>query len=310
MSYFLGFDGGGAKTECVLMDGEGRVLTATQGAPSNPFRIGYSKTWFALSSVADAVLERNKIKSTDIHGIWAGLGGAGRSQVARRVATFLQRSFPNAAVRVTGDLDIALAAAAGTGKGVVLLAGTGSAAVGRNSAGKIARAGGRGPWIGEEGSAFDIGRGAVAAVYKAGDGIGPKPALFDRALATLECRNWDELTERIAKNPDDIFPKIFPLVCNAAKSGDKVACELLVSAAGSLAELARSVIERLQLTGEEFELAKAGGVFGRSSLLDTTLDSRLAEIAPSARIMALRISPAQAAADMARNLRGDAARAS
>jgi glucosamine kinase len=310
MSYFLGFDGGGTKTECVLVDGDGHVLTSTQGGPSNPLRTGYSKAWFALSSVADAVLERNKIKSTDIRGICAGLGGAGRSQVARRVTTFLQRSFPSATVRVTGDLDIALAAAAAAGKGVVLLAGTGSAAVGRNNAGKIVRAGGRGPWIGDEGSAFDIGRRALAAVYRAADGIGPKTDLSERVLGALEFRSWDELLERIAKSPDDVFPKIFPLVCNVAESGDKVAREILVAAAGSLAELARSVVERLQLVREQFELSKAGGVFGRSPLLDTTLDSHLAKIAPRAHIMALRISPAQAAAEMARNLLGEVAHAS
>lgn len=310
MSYFLGFDGGGTKTECVLMDDNGQVLTSTRGAASNPLRTGYPKAWFALSSVVDAILERNKIKSTDIRGICAGLGGAGRPQVARRVRTFLQRSFPNAAVRVTGDLDIALAAAAGVGKGVVLLAGTGSAAVGRNASGRIVRAGGRGPWIGDEGSAFDIGRLALAAVYRAADGTGPKTDLSERVLGALECRDGDELVERIAKNPDDVFPKIFPLVCNLAESGDEVARGLLISAAGSLAELARSVVDRLQLTGEEFELAKAGGVFGRSPLLDATLDSRLTGVAPRARIVALRISPAQAAAEIARNLRGEVAYAS
>jgi N-acetylglucosamine kinase-like BadF-type ATPase len=115
----------------VLVDEHGAVLASAYGSASNPLRTGYAKTWFALSSTADAVLARQKIKSTDIAGICAGLGGAARTQVARRIASFLERSFPNAAVQVTSDMDIALAAAAGEGRGIVLIAGTGSVAFGR-----------------------------------------------------------------------------------------------------------------------------------------------------------------------------------
>jgi N-acetylglucosamine kinase-like BadF-type ATPase len=37
-TYFLGFDGGGSKTECVLADAEGHVLARASGGPSNPLR--------------------------------------------------------------------------------------------------------------------------------------------------------------------------------------------------------------------------------------------------------------------------------
>jgi N-acetylglucosamine kinase-like BadF-type ATPase len=84
--YYLGFDGGGTKTDCILMDATGAVLARASAGPSNPLRAEYAKAWFTLSDAADMVLERQHIKADNIHGICAGIGGAGREGVAKRVA--------------------------------------------------------------------------------------------------------------------------------------------------------------------------------------------------------------------------------
>ena len=54
--YFLGFDGGGTKTDCVLVNGAGHVLAQATAGPSNPLRAGYARAWFTLSDAADVVL--------------------------------------------------------------------------------------------------------------------------------------------------------------------------------------------------------------------------------------------------------------
>src|ERR1700691_5927550 len=184
--YFLGFDGGGTKTECVLVDGAGNVLARSFAGASNPLRAGYTRAWFALSEAGDVVLRRQKLRAKDIAGVCAGLGGAGRSSVVNRTTTFFERSYPNAAVRVTTDLEVGLEAAFGSGGGILLLAGTGSAAFGRDSHGRTARAGGRGPWFSDEGSAFDIGRSAVRAVSLFDEGRGPATALSKKILSMSE----------------------------------------------------------------------------------------------------------------------------
>ena len=147
MTYFLGIDGGGTKTDCVLLDSQGQVLRRAQGGPSNPLRSGYTRAWFSVSGAADTVLARQSLKATDIRGICGGFGGAARPAVARRMSVFLERSFPKAEVKVTSDIEIALAAAVEKGPGIVLIAGTGSVAYGRNADGKTERAGGWGPWL-------------------------------------------------------------------------------------------------------------------------------------------------------------------
>lgn len=298
-TYFLGFDGGGTKTECVLADAEGRVVGRSVGGPSNPLRAGYTRAWFALSEAADAVLSRQKLSAGHIRGICAGLGGAGRSGVVRRAATFFERSFPNATVRVTTDLEIALEAAFGSADGIILLAGTGSAAFGRGENGKTARAGGRGPWFSDEGSAFDIGRRAFKAVVEAEEERGPETALSKRIFKWHQAHDWDSLLDHVSKNPDDVFPKTFPLVAELAERGDQVSRGVLSAAALSLAKLAACVVDQLGWRNREIPVAKVGGVYGRSKHFDAAIDAELNRSLGRLRLVPVSISPAEAAARMA-----------
>ncbi len=298
-SYFIGIDGGGTKTDCILVNAEGEVLSHATAGPSNPLRAGYAKAWFAMSDAADVVLERAKLKSTDIRGICAGIGGAGRPSVAKRLSTFLEKSFPNAAVQVTTDLAITLTAGVGDGEGIILVVGTGSAALGRDAKGKLARAGGRGPWFSDEGSAFDIGRRAVGAIVRAEEKRGPQTALADKLLKWLGCSDWTQMLDWVIKNPDDVFPRIFPLVGELGDKGDPVSREILSSSAHTLAELTKSVIDELHLQDRPIPIAKAGGTTGRSKFFDAAIDAELKKVAPHAHVILLPLKPAEAAAKMA-----------
>jgi N-acetylglucosamine kinase-like BadF-type ATPase len=297
--YFLGFDGGGTKTDCVLAGADGRILARATAGPSNPLRGGYTRAWFSLSDAADLVLSHEKITSNHIRGICAGLGGAGRPGVVQRVQTFFERSFPNADVDVTTDLEIALEAAFGSGEGMVLVAGTGSAAFGRDAGGRTARAGGRGPWFSDEGSAFDIGRNAVRAVLLAEENRGPATVLTERLFPSLQARGWDSVLDQVAKDPDNVFPKIFPLVAELADQGDAVCREILFVAAASLGTLARCVADQLGGRDFEFRIAKLGGAHGRSEYFDAAVNEELARVLPRFKLVELSMSPAEAALGIA-----------
>jgi N-acetylglucosamine kinase-like BadF-type ATPase len=300
--YYLGFDGGGTKTEAALLDASGTVLAQGFGGPSNPLRAGYDVAFASLKAAAEAALACAKLRVSDLHAICAGLAGAGRPRVLKRVMAFLVEQFPGPDIHVTTDFEIALEAAAGSGPAVVLIAGTGSVAVGRDSSGRIVRAGGVGPWIGDEGSAFDIGRRAVAAVARMRDALGPVTLLAELIPERLECSSWDQLTERIAERPDDVFPRVFPVVLEAAAADDATAREILFRAALGLSQLAGSVIRRLDLSESEFVLAKSGGVFGRLEFFDEAIDNLLRTVAPRAHIGPLPVAPAVGAARLAMRL--------
>jgi len=299
MNYYIGFDGGGTKTECALLDASGHLVSRGLGGPSNPLRIGFDKAFAGLGEAANAALSAAGLDSRQVRAVCAGLAGAGRPRVVKRMMAFLVEAFAEADVHVTTDFDIALETAVGTAPGMVLIAGTGSSAYGRNAEGRKVRAGGMGPWIGDEGSAFDIGRRAVAAVARARDDLEPVTLLAELIPNALQCPTWESLTERIAEAPDEVFPRIFPLVLEAAEADDPPARDILLGAAFNLSRIAGSVIQRLGLSSEKFVLAKSGGVFGHSELLDSALDALLRSLAPHAQIGLLTEQPSLGAARMA-----------
>jgi glucosamine kinase len=304
MAYWLGFDGGGTKTDCIVLNADGEIVGRGHGGPANALRSGFDVAFRSISEAAADALRNALLKPGDVIGVCAGLAGAGQRNVVRRMIVFLTHEFPHAVVKVTTDHEITLETAAGSGPGVVLIAGTGSAAYGRNAAGETARSGGYGPRIGDEGSAYDMGRRAVAAVARTRDLDAPVTLLAEMIPAALKCPDWDDLMERIMKDPDDVFPKLFPAVVEAANAEDSAAKEILFTAAIGLGNLAMTVVRRLRMNNQEFPLVKCGGVFGRCPTLDAMLDSVLQSGVPLAKISQLEMSPAVGAARIAARIAG------
>jgi N-acetylglucosamine kinase-like BadF-type ATPase len=305
----MGFDGGGSKTECVVLDDEGNTVARGAAGPSNPLRVGFQAAFQELARAAAAALASAHLKPRQIRAVCAGLAGAGQRAVVRKTMLFLAHEFPDALAHVTTDGDVALEAAVGASAGVVLIAGTGSAACGRNSAGETARAGGFGRWIGDDGSAYEIGRRAMFALARARDQGSAPSLLGERIAAALDGLAWEQIIERVATNPDDVFPKIFPAVAAAAEAQDGSAQEILFSSAVGLSSMALTVVRRLRLEKEEFVMAKSGGVFGVSPFLDSMLDALVASVAPRAQLVRLETSPARGAAQIAARLAGEDSRA-
>jgi N-acetylglucosamine kinase-like BadF-type ATPase len=295
MRYILGFDGGGTKTECVLMNSDHQMLARTYAGPSNPSRIGIEAAARAVAEAGDFALKETGLERSGIAAVGAGLAGTAKPEMKQRMTLALQMSFPGATITILTDLEAALAAA-GEGPAIVLVAGTGSAAFGRNAQGEIHRAGGYGPASSDEGSAYDIGRQAIVAAVEARKKTGTDSALGQQILAQLCCAEWPVVQHRAQTMPDDIFPPLFPVVAVAADSGDPTAREILSHAATQLVSLVDQVAVRLRLRQSDFLLAKIGGTVGRSVFFDAQLDAHCRELFPQAQIGKLRISPAEAAA--------------
>ena len=299
MRYILGFDGGGTKTECVLMNSADQVLARTYAGPSNPSRIGVESAVRALGEGADLALRDAGLERSAITAIGAGLAGTAKPDMKERMKCALQKSFAGASITVLTDLEAALAAA-GEGPAIVLVAGTGSAAFGRNARNELWRAGGYGRGASDQGSAFDIGRRAVAAAVQECAKAGTDSELGRQILAQLKFTEWQVVQHRAKTMPDEIYPPLFPVVAAAADAGDGTARELLRDAANELASLVAEVADGLDLRGKEFTLAKIGGTIGRSRFFDAQIDDALKQLVPAAQIGKLRISPAEAAALAAR----------
>jgi len=300
MEYILGIDGGGTKTECVLMDSEGEIVARSFSGPSNPYRVGVDSASREIGKAADVCLQEVGAKRDAVAAIGAGLAGTGNPELREGMRASLAAAFPGAAVSVFTDLEAALAAA-GEGPVIVLVAGTGSAAIGRNAQGQIWRTGGQGPRLGDDGSAFDIGNRAVARAMGEQVRSGKDSILGSKILQQLGYASWQELRERATLEPDNVFPRVFPVVASLADAGDVVAREILLQAAEELSSLPNVVAEHSGQGREEIRIVKTGGTVGRSVYFDAQIDAALKKAIPHAQIGGLRMSPAEAAARAARN---------
>jgi N-acetylglucosamine kinase-like BadF-type ATPase len=284
MRCVLGFDGGGTKTDCVLMDETGTILARACSGPSNPSRVSLEAAVAALIDAAEQALKTSAKSQADIAVIQAGIAGVGAARAIPDIARLLKAKFPNASVTIDSDLNMSLAATKEF-PSILVIAGTGSAVIGRDTPEILAREGGLGPILGDPGSAYDIGRKtAILALRQHLQG--ETSFLGNEVLHGLNC-NWSELQERIRTNADAVLPKIFPIVTQVANQGDPSARAILNSAAEDLSELVVRVVERLYLRDRPFFLAKTGGVFGRSAFFDDHFDALIHKIAPNARIGSL-----------------------
>ena len=129
MRFVLGFDGGGTKTECILMD-EARVVRACgRSGPSNPMRVGFGGALVAVCEAGRIAMQKADLSLPDISLVCAGLAGAAQPESEQKMKRLLSGEFPGVAVHVCTDLDLTLEAT-GDGPAIVLIAGTGSGAVG------------------------------------------------------------------------------------------------------------------------------------------------------------------------------------
>jgi len=297
----VGVDGGGTTTEAVAVTADGRVLGRGEGGPSNYQVVGEEAAVAELVCAVRRALGDDGPGSRRVEGIFAGVAGVNHPRDAVRIERGLARAFPEAAIWVENDAVAALGGAVGTGAGIVIIAGTGSIATGRNAAGERCRAGGWGPLLGDEGSAYDISRRALVAVARAADGRGPETSLGGIMLCHLRLASPEDLYERmyIDAMPRHEIAALYPLVAQAASEGDAVAAALLDRAVEELAAAVIAVARRLDLLRETFPLAPAGGVFRRSEGMAGRVARAVARRAPGARLIRPRARPVFGAAALA-----------
>ena len=171
---------------------------------------------------------------------------------------------------VTNDALIALAGATGGEPGLVVIAGTGSIAFGRNAAGKTARAGGWGYIFGDEGSGFDIARAALRAALRFEEGWGPPTPLHKILIEETRSADANDVLHRFYTEdfPRPRIAALSKLVDRAAADGDTSAIQILESAAQDLALFAGAVRKQLVAAGEPARVSYIGGVFRSSTVLE------------------------------------------
>jgi glucosamine kinase len=305
VSYFLGIDGGGTKTTCAVGDESQLLATATAG-PSNIVRVGEIQACESLQQSVRQACAAAGITTAQVVRTCVGGSGAAHPELAEVVRRSLAEILTTS-IDVVGDMQIALEAAFDAGPGVIVIAGTGSIAYGRNPQGTTLRAGGWGFAIGDEGSAHWIGRAAVNAVLRASDprnGIPESNSSQASPLAAAIRKAWGvssvaDLARAANSIPAPDFAALFPAV---AASRDDLAAQVLTKAGRELAQVAAVVLRRLFAEEHTAPVlaAMTGGVFRHSPLVRQVFYNELRSLDPRVEMNPQVVEPVEGALRMAR----------
>ncbi len=238
MAFYIGLDGGGTKTKCVVVDEKMNILSELVGEPSNFLVFGLDEVTQSLVNLINDSIKQANIDIAEVDSILLGTAGAGRREDAERLEnSFMQKAIelhmPIKKFVVESDARVALEGAFSGNPGSILIAGTGSIMFGKDSKGNIHRVGGFGRILGDEGSGFHIARSGLTAVAKQFDGRGERTMLSNLLKDKLKITNSKELILAVYKNNFDIAT-ITPLVIKAAEEGDNVCSGIILNGVDEL----------------------------------------------------------------------------
>jgi glucosamine kinase len=323
MRLIAGFDAGQTHTTCRLAlagDGvapaPGRVIGEGDGpgvchlaAPEGPERFGAAlreSLRMAMASLAAAA------EPGGAELVAAAVGASGIEQGTAvqeqglALAAVAMALAPERVV-VTGDERTALRGAFADGAGIVVISGTGTIAVGRDSRGREHRCAGWGWLLDGAGSAMDIGRDGLALSLQMADGRLPETPLR-RAL-------WQALD----LDPDDPgspqrlkalvvaegfgaagFARLAPVLDRLATEGDPQAVAVMERNGGALAAMAAAVARGLDLVAPA--VCPMGGALSHLEQLKAPFARSLGLALPGSRLVAAAGDACQGALAMAAGL--------
>jgi glucosamine kinase len=269
----IGVDVGGTKTAAGVAEGE--QIVARADGPGAAVRPGRA---LASAGVIAEVVRRALAAAGRLTGdvLYVGAAGAGREPERDELRKALRGESMATTVVVATDIEISLAAAFDDGPGIVVSAGTGSVAVGRDGAGRQHRLGGYGWQMGDEGSGYAIGRAALGAVSRAADGRSPRTALSERILAASRSEDFDALVRWAAGASPAEVAALAPHVLEVAAQGDPLAQGIADYAARELTQLAICLLPLMEVQ-PPVGVAITGGLLSSEGPLRRSVLARLRE---------------------------------
>ena len=263
----VGIDGGQTALKCALATRGGILLGQGQGGgllhlaqEGGPERFRQALKEALRATWAAAGLEPRPVAVLAM-GL-TGVTSADTPEAA--LAAQLAAGFIKAAkIIAENDAMAALKGAHAGQPGIICIAGTGSITLGIDRRGQLERAGGWGWLLGDEGSAFWIGREGLRAALRAQEGWGPTTALLPAFQAHFQVEKLIQVKRVVfsAGFGAQGFAALAPLVADAAENGDSAAGDILGQAGQELAASVRAVARRLDFGLKPVPVAPVGGAF-------------------------------------------------
>lgn len=304
MKYFIGMDGGGTKTKCIITDENLNQLFETVGAASNFLVIGKEVVSQTVFDLIGKCVSAAKISLEDVEAIVLGTTGGGRRSDAELLEKQIFSDAKSKSVsinkfKVESDARIALEGAFSGKAGSILIAGTGSIMFGKDDKGEIHRVGGFGRFIGDEGSGYRIGRKGLNAVARFMDGRAKPTKIADLLEQVFSISTSEQLITEVYRNNFDIASAA-PIVFDAADSGDKVAQRILENEADELLLHINSMKEKLKV--DLLKVSLIGSILTKPNYFSYLFNEKVVRRFNDVKIMEAEHSPEFGAALLAKQL--------
>ncbi|MCX6953259.1 MAG: ATPase [Verrucomicrobia bacterium] len=250
MSFKIGVDGGGTKTECILVDASGAIVARHLAPGCNPNVVGPDQARLIVTDALCALTasltsgssasRAAQVATTQLYmsgapGFWqefaAALTDFGRVSTA-------PDSLPTLELATHGR------------PGLVIHAGTGSFVAARAPDGTVHYAGGTGWRFGDPGSGYELGRRAISRALlelqgwlppsRLGPTVRDHTQLGDAADARAVTRYFYAHAE-----PNRVIAALAPSILRLAAEGDHTAHQVLIESASELLDLATRVATKL-----------------------------------------------------------------
>jgi glucosamine kinase len=258
-SFRIGVDGGGTKTECILIDDSGTIVARHLAPGCNPSIVGTEEARRIVIEALHAVCAQSAIRNPQSAISNTHIYAAGNRAFWRETGATLTEF---GQVFTADDSYPVLELATHGQPGLVLHGGTGSFVAARGTNGDVHYAGGVGWRFGDGGSGYDLGRRAIARGLLELQGWVPATPL----LAAV--RNHTQLGERADAaavtrffyyhaDPNRQISALAPALLELAGTGDPTAREIIAASCDELLALAMRVATRL-FSGTLLESLPAG----------------------------------------------------
>lgn len=292
MNYFLGLDGGGTRTTAELADEYGNIVCRVVGDSINYYSEGLYNARANFKNILDEITEKNGgIRPGSIFiGLSALFGKASEEELYK----FTEGITTGELVGMDSDLYIALEAMMQPGECAVVIAGTGSMAVARQSGGSVICRGGYGYILGDEGSGYKIALEGIQRAIMAYEGAAAATAITDALLKKFNVGDMHELIDLFYDPPIErkVIADFAQQVFECAEAGDAIALDVIKEESRKLADTTDSLLREFE---SDIPLGVFGGLFQYRKIYLDAFTCALRAKRPSQEIKPLPITPVRGA---------------
>lgn len=237
----IGIDGGGTKTEFILFSEYGDIIGHLMLEGSNPNSCGMDQTYRVLKNGIDKLL----LRGSNVCGIFAGIAGINSGNNLETVQNFLKHTYPLMKIKCRSDIMNVIGCALNPEQCTVVISGTGSVVYAKEKE-QLHRVGGWGYLLDTAGSGYDIGRDAICAALAQRDGIGAETLITELVENKLRGPVIKALNV-IYEKDNQYIASYAPIVFEAGRRGDRIACSIIEKNAKRLSVLIGSAIEKYRV---------------------------------------------------------------